>query len=94
MRIRFEPSGRCVEVEPGTLLLEATRRAGLPIARACGAEGLCGRCAIEILEGSDRLEAESAPEASAKRRNRVSPKARLACQVVVAGDLVVTASYW
>ena len=93
-RVRFEPSGRTVLVPAGTLLLDAARQADLPLARACGAEGLCGRCGLTVLEGAETLTGESALEARAKQRNRVSPGQRLACRVGVAGDLVVTASYW
>ena len=93
-KIRFEPSGRTVLVAAGTLLLDAVRQAGLPIARACGAEGICGRCGLRVLAGGQGLEVESELEAQVRRRNRVSEDQRLACRVAVAGDLVVTASYW
>lgn len=93
-RVRFEPSGRTVEVEKGTLLLEAAREAGLPVARACGASGLCARCALSIVDGDGALVAASDDETRAKRRNRVSDALRLACKTTVEGDLVVTADYW
>jgi ferredoxin len=93
-RIRFEPSGRTVEVVCGTLLLDAARQAGLPLARACGAEGICGRCGLTVLEGAERLAPQSPLEARAKRRNRVSDAMRLACRITVESDLVVTAPYW
>lgn len=93
-KIRFEPSGRTVEVAAGTSLLDAVQQAGLPIARACGAEGLCGRCGLRVLEGGASLGPASELEVRARRRNRVSDELRLACRVAVAGDLVVTATYW
>mgnify|MGYP003621532116 CR=1 FL=1 len=93
-KVRFEPSGRTVEVRRGSSLLDAVRQAGLPVARACGAEGLCGRCGLRVLEGAEALAAPSELEARARRRNRVSEELRLACRVAVPGDLVVTASYW
>jgi ferredoxin len=92
--VRFLPSGRTLRVAPGTNLLEAARAAGLPIAQACSGEGLCARCAVEILRGSDGIAPEREPEIQAKRRNRVAPELRLACQVVPTADLDVTASYW
>ena len=69
-------------------------RAGLPIASACGAGGLCGRCGLEILEGADALGAESESEQRSKRRNRVDPAERLACRVILSADARVRASYW
>ncbi len=93
-RIRFEPSGQSIEVAVGTLLLDAVEQAGLPLARACGAEGLCGRCGVVLQEGGETVAAESPLEARAKERNRVSATMRLACRVRVPGDLVVTTTYW
>jgi len=85
---------RSVSVDPGTTLLEAVRRAGLPIARACGGDGLCARCSVRLLEGAEAVTPESAEEADAKRRNRVDPELRLACLCRVEGPLLVTATYW
>lgn len=93
-RVRFLPGGQSIRVERGTSLLEATRRAGLPIAHACREQGLCGRCGLRVLSGGEQLPEESALERLAKLRNRVDPRDRLACRVSVAGDLEVRASYW
>ena len=75
-------------------LLEATRSAGLPIASACGENGACARCGLEILEGHDALEAETEREARIKLRNRIDDQLRLACRVHPQGDLTVRAAYW
>jgi ferredoxin len=92
--VRFAPTERAIRVPVGTTLLEAIRAAGLPAASACGAEGLCARCGVLVLAGAENLEAESADEAEAKRRNRVPPELRLACRVAPHTDVEVTASYW
>jgi adenylate cyclase len=92
--VRFRPSGRSVRIPRGTTLLEAARRASLPLASACGAEGLCGRCGIRILAGADSLPPESGDEARVKRLNRVDAAERLACRAVPRGDVEVTARYW
>ncbi len=93
-RIRFLPSGRERSCEDGASLLETAREAGLPVASACGADRLCGRCGLEIVEGGDGLAAESERERQLKERNRIDPRLRLACFVLVNHDLVVTAPYW
>lgn len=90
----FEPSGRRVEMPAGSTLLDAARAAELPIARACGADGICGRCALHVLAGAARLARESDAEVAVRRRNRIEDGARLACRTRVRGDVVVTASYW
>ena len=92
--MRFQPSGRSVRVAVGTSLLEAARRAGLPLASACRGDGLCGRCGVCVLAGASTLAEEREPEARAKRRNRVPAEQRLACRIVVSNDLEVTAGYW
>jgi adenylate cyclase len=93
-QVRFLPSGRTLRVTPGTNLLEATRAAGLPIAQACSGESLCARCAVLVLRGGAGIPPETEQERQAKRRNRVAPQLRLACQLVPIADVEVTASYW
>jgi adenylate cyclase len=92
--VRFLPSGESVEVCSGTTLLEAVKEAGLPIAEACGAGGLCGRCGVRVAESARALSEETEAERIAKSRNRIDPSLRLACLVTVAEDVEVTADYW
>jgi ferredoxin len=94
VHVRFLPSGDTLTVTPGTTLLAAARRAGLPIASACGADGLCGRCGVRVTAGIESLSPEDSEEARVKRRNRVDPSLRLACRAMLAGDVEVTAAYW
>jgi ferredoxin len=92
--VRFLPSEREVRVAPGTTLLEAARRASLPVASACGADGVCGRCGLQILEGAETLAPETEREKKIKAANRIDGELRLACRIALASDLVVTAPYW
>ena len=93
-RILFLPSGLEAQVAPGSNLLEAAREVGLAVASACGADGICGRCGLEIAEGESTLAPPSEREIRVRERNRVDPKLRLSCMIRVDGDLVVTAPYW
>ena len=90
----FRPSGQRIRVAHGTSLLEAARLAGLPMASACGADGVCGRCGVEVLAGAGGLSPEQPAEAQVKRRNRIAAEERLACRARLAGDVEITASYW
>jgi ferredoxin len=90
--VRFAPSGRQVEVQRGTLVMDAVRAAGLPIARACGDDLICARCGVRVLAGT--VARESAVERESKRRNRIAPELRLACAIRVKGDLELGADYW
>jgi 2Fe-2S ferredoxin len=92
--VHFLPSSRQVRVPSGTSLLEAVRRAGLPVAAACSGEGACARCAMMIVVAAESLPGESPAETAAKARNRIDAGARLACRVGVTGDMTVTTSYW
>lgn len=74
--------------------MDAVRRAGLPIASACGGDSLCARCGLEILAGREHVSVESAHETEVKRSNRIEPGLRLACLARVEGPVEVTASYW
>jgi ferredoxin len=82
------------EVPEGTSLLDAARGAGLPIARACTGRGLCGRCDLEILDGSTCLSAESADERETRERDHLPASRRLSCQARVHGPVLATTGYW
>jgi ferredoxin len=90
--VRFAPRGICIDVPRGTRLIDAVRRAGLPIARACGDDLICALCGVRILSGG--VGRESAVEREAKARNRIPKELRLACAIRVRRDLEVSAPYW
>jgi uncharacterized 2Fe-2S/4Fe-4S cluster protein (DUF4445 family) len=52
--VRLEPSERTVSVPAGTLLEEAISQAGLRVPLPCGGQGRCGRCVVQVREGSVR----------------------------------------
>ncbi len=86
------PSDTEIAVPVGTTLLDAAAQAGVPVGSSCGADGICGKCGLRILEGT--LPAPSAREDRVAQANRVETGLRLSCMVRVTGDLCVTASYW
>ena len=73
-----------VKVPTNSLLADAAQLAGIEIGQPCGGQGRCGRCAVQVTEGSVR------------RRStlRLSPSDvaqgyALACQTVVEGDVKI-----
>lgn len=73
-----------VQVPTNTLLVDAAHLAGIDIGQPCGGQGRCGRCAVQVTEGTVR------------RRStlRLSPADieqgfALACQTVVEGDVSI-----
>lgn len=90
--VRLLPKGIELRVPKGARLIDVVREAGLPIARACGDELVCGKCGVRIVSG--RVSREAPVERRAKQRNRVAPELRLACALRVNHDLSVSADYW
>ncbi len=82
--IHLEPTGRTVHVPAGTVLEEAISRAGLRVPLPCGGQGRCGRCLVEVREGSVRRRSgQRLSEAEVDRG------LALACQTLVSGDATV-----
>jgi uncharacterized 2Fe-2S/4Fe-4S cluster protein (DUF4445 family) len=49
-RVVVQPEDRVISAEDGEKLMEALRRAGIPVRSACGGRGVCGRCSVSITE--------------------------------------------
>ncbi len=95
-RIVFRRRGPTVAIDApvGQQLLAAAIEAGLPLANACGGEGVCKACRVEVLAGGERLSPVGHREQTALGAARAAPHERLACEARVLGDVTVTTSYW
>lgn len=82
--VSFDVAEQPVRVPTGTLLSEAARRSGVEINQPCGGQGRCGRCTVQIVEGTVRR--RSTLRLSA---DDVEQGYALACQTVVEGDVSV-----
>jgi uncharacterized 2Fe-2S/4Fe-4S cluster protein (DUF4445 family) len=73
-----------VSVPTNTLLADAAHLAGIDIGQPCGGQGRCGRCAVQVTEGTVRRR-------SALRLSPVDIEQgyALACQTVVEGDVAI-----
>jgi len=73
-----------VQVPTNTLLADAAHLAGIDIGQPCGGQGRCGRCAVQVTEGTVRRR-------STLRLSPVDVEQgyALACQTVVEGDVVI-----
>jgi ferredoxin len=92
--VRFEPDRGEAEVESGTLLLDAARDAGLPVAQSCGGFAICSWCRMQVLDGADNLSAIEPAEARLIKRESFAPNERASCQAEIIGDVTVTTRYW
>ncbi len=88
--VTFTPSLRSVEVDAGSTVLEAARRAGLPMATSCRGVGLCEACRVSVTEGAANLGETTESERAAG----LATDERLGCQATVHGPVTITTSYW
>jgi uncharacterized 2Fe-2S/4Fe-4S cluster protein (DUF4445 family) len=82
--LTFRPSGQTCAAPSGTLITDAARLAGIEIARPCGGQGRCGRCAVVVESGQVRRR-------STLRLSEADVAAgyALACQTVIEGDATI-----
>lgn len=83
-----------IEVPAGTLLFDAACRAGFPVASACSAEAVCGKCVMKIVKGASHLSEISSHEKKLLIRDKRDPDSRISCMTKIEGDCSVQASYW
>lgn len=88
VRVIFNPMNEVVEVERGTVLLDAIREAGIMVRSVCGGHGECGTCKVILNKGE-------VSDVSAKYEKWLSPQeiregCHLACQIRVLSDCEVT----
>lgn len=90
--VTFEPLAVSATAKENETVLDVARRAGVPLANSCGGVGVCARCRVRVVAGVSNL---SPPTSVEMRFNRgFGEGERMACQAVVAGDCVVTTTYW
>ena len=85
VRVRFEPSGRSAEVEPGTTLHAAATLAGVRVDAPCGGMGRCGSCRVRATGDLSPMRADEAETLGAATGAGV----RLACRARVRGPAEV-----
>lgn len=86
--ILFQPMNRMVAVNPGTVVLDAIREAGIQFEAICGGKGFCGKCRVIRVSGEVTFEGTVCA-------NSLTPDERrkgycLACHAKVWTDAVFT----
>lgn len=92
--IRFVKNLPEIRVEDGAHLMDELLRAGMAVASSCHGDGVCGKCRIRILEGSENLSQIGELERMLRERLRVPTEFRISCQTRVHGDILIDATYW
>lgn len=83
--VKFDSAAQPIKVPTGTLLSEAAHQAGVELNQPCGGQGRCGRCAVQVTEGSARRRSTLRLSTT-----DVALGFALACQTVIEADLSVT----
>lgn len=94
MNVRFVPLDKSADAKADETLLDAARRANVPLGNSCGGIGICARCRVRIVEGAENLSVPTSVEERVSKQRVLDANERLACQAVVRGDCAITTTYW
>jgi len=83
-KVIFRPEDKEVEVEKGSTLLEASRKAEVFVSSICGGDGICGKCRLIIKEGKVNTN-----PTTLLNRDEIRKGYALACQSTVQGNVEV-----
>lgn len=83
--VKFLPSNKEIAVPTGTLISDAAIKAGIgDLHLPCGGKGTCGRCLVELIEGSVEQDKASKIDSALAEKNLV-----MACRSRIKGDITV-----
>jgi len=85
IKITIEPGGKIIQGEVGNNLAQILKKEGININTWCGLKGICGKCAVEIIEG--RLNKKKEEEIKIGKIKGWPQSYRLACQIILKEDL-------
>ena len=90
MRVTFECAGQsCRWFPPSSTLLDVATSSEISTITACGGNGICSTCRIEVLGGLENLAPRSPAEQELADKRNWPDAVRLACSARVVGDGVV-----
>jgi uncharacterized 2Fe-2S/4Fe-4S cluster protein (DUF4445 family) len=85
-RVKFLPDRKEVEVDEGSLLIEAAERAGVYLNSLCGGEGVCGKCRVQVIKGNTKIDGNSVAFFT---KEEIEKNYTLACQTRVKENIEV-----
>lgn len=88
-KVGFARAKRDIEVEAGTVLIDAIRMAGLDVPQQCGGVAICGWCKVRVLEGMERLSPAESEEERLAEWEKLRDDERASCRAEVFGDVVI-----
>ena len=84
--IEFQPRGLRVDSDQAINGLDAARQAGINLSAVCGGEGICGKCVIQLLSGTEDFR-PSEIEQKYLSPEKLDQGYRLACQTTLDSDI-------
>jgi len=93
-KIQFVKNISGFEVENGANLMQALLAESRPVASSCHGQGICSKCRVRIVAGTENLSLETENEKSLRIRNRIEDDQRISCQATVLGDVTIDTPYW
>ena len=87
LEVHYQPFEKSTRVPPGTTLFSAAHWIGLPIDSTCGGRGTCGKCKVQVIEGSAEI---TTADRKQLRAAEIEAGWRLSCQAKVYEDTTVT----
>lgn len=90
MKVTFDCAAQsCQWFPPNSSLLDVARASEIPTIAACGGNGMCSTCRVEVLEGLEHLAPRSSSEQTLADKHHWPDTVRLACATRVVGDGMV-----
>jgi len=86
VKVTFLPKETSTRVPAGTTLFHAAAWTGQPIESTCGGRGTCGKCRVQVIEGSTPMTPADQEHLS---REDLAAGWRLSCQAEVRDEMVV-----
>lgn len=94
-QIKFAKGFPAVVANNRMTLMALLMRAGRPVASSCGGHGICGKCRVQVVSGSENLSPLKESEKACLLKIKAAlDRERLSCQVKVEGDVELDTPYW
>jgi len=93
-KISFNNGRDSIEVEEGSNLMQSLMAKGIPVASSCKGKLVCGKCYVEVLDGSFNLSPVSDEERDFMEIKDIPANCRMSCSCKVNGDICLDTPYW
>lgn len=93
-KISFTKGRDPIEVPEGAELMQSLLENGLPVASSCKGQLVCGKCYVQVVDGSYNLSSPSQEERDVMDLKDVPSGHRMSCACKIEGDVTIDTPYW